>query len=99
MVAAKSSEVDRVLGLETGADDYLVKPLCIPEFLARVKAQLRRPEQYAERDSAEQSIIGIGSMFVDIERRTLDTDDNYSFTFITPGTYQYFCYLHPKMVG
>jgi plastocyanin len=29
----------------------------------------------------------------------LDTDDNYSFTFSTPGTYQYFCYLHPKMVG
>jgi amicyanin len=29
----------------------------------------------------------------------LDTDDKYSFTFTTPGTYQYFCYLHPKMVG
>jgi plastocyanin len=29
----------------------------------------------------------------------LDTDDSYSFTFTTPGTYQYFCYLHPKMVG
>jgi plastocyanin len=31
--------------------------------------------------------------------RALDTDDSYSFTFTTPGTYQYFCYLHPKMVG
>jgi plastocyanin len=31
--------------------------------------------------------------------RALDTDDNYSFTFTTPGTYQYFCYLHPHMVG
>ncbi len=29
----------------------------------------------------------------------LDTDESYSFTFTTPGTYQYFCYLHPKMVG
>ena len=29
----------------------------------------------------------------------LDTDESYSFTFATPGTYQYFCYLHPKMVG
>ncbi|MFZ1151362.1 MAG: cupredoxin family copper-binding protein [Xanthobacteraceae bacterium] len=29
----------------------------------------------------------------------LDTDDSYTFTFTTPGTYQYFCYLHPKMVG
>jgi plastocyanin len=31
--------------------------------------------------------------------KALDTDDSYSFTFNTPGTYQYFCYLHPKMVG
>ena len=31
--------------------------------------------------------------------KALDTDDSYSFTFATPGTYQFFCYLHPKMVG
>ena len=31
--------------------------------------------------------------------KALDTDDSYSFIFTTPGTYQYFCYLHPKMVG
>ena len=31
--------------------------------------------------------------------KALDTDDSYSFTFTTPGTYQYFCYLHPKMLG
>jgi len=31
--------------------------------------------------------------------KALDTDNSYSFTFATPGTYQYFCYLHPKMVG
>jgi len=31
--------------------------------------------------------------------KALDTDDSYSFTFTTPGTYQFFCYLHPKMVG
>ena len=31
--------------------------------------------------------------------KALDTDDSYSFTFTTPGTYQYFCYLHPHMVG
>ena len=31
--------------------------------------------------------------------KALDTDDSYSFTFTTPGTYQYFCYLHPRMVG
>ena len=43
---------------------------------------------------------GIGSSNNAFKRSpALDTDDSYSFTFTTPGTYQYFCYLHPKMVG
>ena len=44
MLTAKSSELDRVLGLEMGADDYLTKPFSIPELLARIKALLRRVE-------------------------------------------------------
>jgi DNA-binding response OmpR family regulator len=44
MLTAKSSELDRVLGLELGADDYVVKPFSFPELLARVKALLRRSE-------------------------------------------------------
>jgi len=43
---------------------------------------------------------GIGSANNAFKRSTaLDTDDSYSFTFTTPGTYQYFCYIHPHMVG
>ena len=42
MLSAKSEEVDRVRGLETGADDYVIKPYSIVELMARVKAQLRR---------------------------------------------------------
>ncbi len=42
MLTAKSSELDRVLGLEVGADDYLTKPFSIPELMARIKALLRR---------------------------------------------------------
>ncbi len=43
---------------------------------------------------------GIGATNNGFKRSpALDTDDSYSFTFTTPGTYQYFCYLHPKMVG
>ncbi|QCB46070.1 response regulator transcription factor [Hydrogenophaga sp. PAMC20947] len=45
MLTAKSTELDRVLGLELGADDYLTKPFSLAEFLARVKALLRRAEQ------------------------------------------------------
>ena len=42
MLSARSEEIDRVRGLETGADDYVVKPYSLPELMARVKAQLRR---------------------------------------------------------
>ena len=44
MLTSKSSELDRVLGLEMGADDYLTKPFSLPELMARVKAQFRRIE-------------------------------------------------------
>ncbi len=46
MLTAKNSELDRVLGLEVGADDYLTKPFSIPELIARVSALIRRSEQY-----------------------------------------------------
>ena len=42
MLTAKSEEIDKVLGLETGADDYLTKPFSVREFVARVKAIFRR---------------------------------------------------------
>ncbi|HEY8693982.1 MAG TPA: response regulator transcription factor [Chloroflexota bacterium] len=47
MLTAKDSEVDKVIGLELGADDYITKPFSMPELMARVKAHLRRVEQLA----------------------------------------------------
>jgi two-component system OmpR family response regulator len=44
MLTSKSSELDRVLGLEVGADDYITKPFSIPELMARIKALFRRAE-------------------------------------------------------
>jgi CheY-like chemotaxis protein len=52
MLTAKSSEIDRVLGLELGADDYLTKPFSMPEFAARVKGVFRRAERTAAQASA-----------------------------------------------
>jgi DNA-binding response OmpR family regulator len=74
MVTAKTSEIDRVLGLEFGADDYLVKPFGIAEFLARVKALLRRVEQFSKCDMAGQDVIQSGPILVDVERRTVSVD-------------------------
>ncbi len=51
MLTAKSTELDRVLGLEVGADDYLTKPFSIPELLARIKALFRRVDALAEKTS------------------------------------------------
>jgi DNA-binding response OmpR family regulator len=61
MLTARSDEVDRVLGLEVGADDYLVKPFGVRELLARTRAALRRVELEAKRGdragSEEQAIV------------------------------------------
>jgi len=72
MLTARSSELDRVLGLELGADDYLTKPFSIRELLARVKAIFRRVESLSEQDNkpeAEQSgPKNFGEMLIDARK-------------------------------
>jgi DNA-binding response OmpR family regulator len=70
MLTARSGEVDRVMGLELGADDYLTKPFSVPELLARVKAILRRAEamRRAATDGGEEP-IRVGNLSVDPGRR------------------------------
>ncbi len=70
MLTAKSEEIDKVLGLEIGADDYLTKPFSIREFIARVKAIFRRTQMMQESLTANGSnFIEIGEMKIDIEMR------------------------------
>ena len=70
MVTAKSSEIDRVLGLELGADDYLTKPFSIRELQARVKALLRRKERLAQdAPVANSSVIKAGALSIDVTTR------------------------------
>jgi len=72
MLTAKSTELDRVLGLEIGADDYLTKPFSIRELIARVKAILRRVDAFASNaESSGEKILRIGEMEIDYERRTV----------------------------
>jgi DNA-binding response OmpR family regulator len=80
MLTARSEEVDRVLGLEVGADDYLVKPFGVRELLARARAALRRVELEAKRGNAmgaDEKVIVHGSLRIepDSHRATLDGND------------------------
>ncbi len=52
---------------------------------------------WTNRDDIPHGIASSNNAFK--KSKALDTDDSYSFTFTTPGTYQYFCYIHPHMVG
>jgi DNA-binding response OmpR family regulator len=73
MLTAKSSEIDRVLGLELGADDYLTKPFSMLELAARVKGVFRRADQTrAAADAAAapaQQVIESDGLRIDLERR------------------------------
>lgn len=78
MLTAKSSELDRVLGLEIGADDYLTKPFSIPELLARIKALFRRTEMLNQKpeqpDDAE--VIEFDQLAIDVEKRRVTIDSS-----------------------
>lgn len=69
MLTAKSSELDRVLGLEVGADDYVTKPFSVRELLARIKALFRRSEAFSDKTQDLQKIIRGDRLYIDIEKR------------------------------
>jgi len=78
MLTARDDEIDRVIGLELGADDYLTKPFSMREFLARVKAQLRRVRMVREEKTDEttlaKEILQFGNLELDLIRREVRLD-------------------------
>ncbi|HTZ18998.1 MAG TPA: response regulator [Dissulfurispiraceae bacterium] len=78
MLTAKGEEIDKIIGLEVGADDYITKPFSTRELVARTKALLRRVEQPVEEVLAEaghESILRIRDMTIDKERFTVSVGD------------------------
>jgi DNA-binding response OmpR family regulator len=67
MLSARAAEIDKVLGLEIGADDYLTKPFSTRELIARIRANLRRVLLDRER-AAEEGVITLGDISVDLAR-------------------------------
>lgn len=67
MLTAREEEVDKVLGLELGADDYMTKPFSLRELMARVKANLRRT-QIAMKTDAGSEILNFGDLTIDTEK-------------------------------
>lgn len=73
MLTAKSEEVDKIVGLELGADDYITKPFSVREFRSRVKALLRRSAMSLEPDDGEE-VVEAGDLRIDPLKRTVTVD-------------------------
>ncbi|MBA2440727.1 MAG: response regulator transcription factor [Thermoleophilaceae bacterium] len=72
MLTARDDELDKVLGLELGADDYITKPFSIREFRSRVKALLRRAAAPRPGDVTDDELIEQGEVRIDVPRRTVE---------------------------
>ncbi|MBQ2835728.1 MAG: response regulator transcription factor [Clostridia bacterium] len=85
MISAKDDELDKIVGLELGADDYITKPFSVREVVARVKANLRKVEANIEeqvaaqknqekKDQKKESTIKVGSLILDLEKYEVHID-------------------------
>ncbi|PCE64183.1 response regulator transcription factor [Sediminicola luteus] len=75
MLTAKSEEIDRVLGLEIGADDYITKPFSVREFMARVKAVMRRSGSKKRKEDSS-SVMDYNHLLIDIDKRKVVLEGN-----------------------
>lgn len=92
MLTARDDEIDRVLGLEMGADDYLTKPFSMRELLARVKAMLRRVEMEHSADKpAASDTVASGNLVIDKTRHEVTLDG--SVLDLKPKEYELLLFL------
>jgi two-component system OmpR family response regulator len=74
MLTARGEELDRVIGLELGADDYVVKPFSMRELVARIRAQLRRIDMLPRPAAAGGSLVTVGGISMDRDRHSVSKD-------------------------
>jgi DNA-binding response OmpR family regulator len=74
MLTARDDELDKVLGLELGADDYITKPFSIREFRSRVRALLRRARAPRQGPEQDEELLSAGQLTLDAARRTVAVD-------------------------
>ena len=95
MLTAKDEEIDRVIGLEIGADDYLTKPFSMRELMARVKAQLRRvrlvKNDLLDKSSPAQEQMSFDNLIIDSKRREVSL--NGEILSLKPKEYELLHYL------
>ena len=98
MLTSKSSELDRVLGLELGADDYLTKPFSVSELVARVKAIFRRVDAVEQRHGGNGAPLRVGPIAMDPDTREVAVNDEP--VELTAREFDLLCHLarHPGRV-
>ena len=75
ILSAKGDEIDRVVGLKIGADDYVTKPFSRPELLARIEAVLRRNRRDSTDDGSRAERLEFGKVVIDVTHRQVTIDD------------------------
>lgn len=93
MCTAREEEKDKILGLDTGADDYITKPFSLAELLSRIRANLRRSEGELVTDKAKNgpSKITLGPLSIDTEKYTVELKGNT--VELSKKEYDFLCFL------
>lgn len=97
MLTAKEEEVDKVLGLELGADDYITKPFSQRELMARVKANIRRTS-LEENENGKGNILKCGSLNIDVDRYEVKRDDSIIELTLREFELVKFLAMHPGQI-
>ncbi|MGB0650627.1 MAG: response regulator transcription factor [Rhodothermales bacterium] len=100
MLTARAEEMDRVVGLEVGADDYLTKPFSLSEMIARVRSALRRlrltEESMAGGEAPTEDVIQAGHLLIDPLRRIVHSDGNELALTVLEFDLLYYLARHPE---